>query len=106
MPIVWQLTEDEKQAVRAEARRRQETNAKKRLKGRNNGPEAGDEALRVHLVGAAGEMAVASFLGLKKKVFGDMEAVRHSCDLPPDIDVKTRSRHYYDLLCQLTNYPQ
>ena len=105
MPLAWQLTEDEKQAVRAEARRRQETNAKKKLKGRNNGPETGDEALRVHLVGAAGEMAIASFLGLKEKVFGDTEAVRHSCDLPPDIDVKTRSRHYYDLLCQFDELP-
>jgi len=31
----------------------------------------------------------------------ESEARRGSYDLPPDIDVKTRARHYYDLACML-----
>lgn len=105
MAIEWEFSEEEKALVRAEAHRRQQVNAEKKLKGRNNGPETGDEALRVHMVGAAGEMAVAALLGLKEHVFKEQHAVRGSYDLPPNIDVKTRSKHYYDLLCQFDELP-
>jgi len=105
MGLEWTLTADEKDAIRAEARRRQSINEAKGLRGRNNGPERGEEALRVHTLGAGGEMAVASFLGMKDKVFSDVVAKRGSCDLPPDIDVKTRAKHYYDLICQLDETP-
>lgn len=105
MGLEWTLTEEEKLAIHAEARRRQAINEAKGLRGRNNGPERGAEALRVHTLGAGGEMAVASFLGMKDKVFSDVMAKRGSCDLPPDIDVKTRARHYYDLICQFDECP-
>ena len=50
-------------------------------------------------------MAVASYLGMKDFVFKETEPVRGSCDLPFNIDVKTRTRHYYDLLIQLDDEP-
>ena len=79
-------------------------NEAKGLRGRNKGPRFGDEALKVHLLGAAGEVAVASFLGLKHELFKESEARRGSEDLP-GIDVKTRSRHSYDLIVQRQSDP-
>ena len=105
MGLEWTLTADEKDAIHVEARRRQFSNERRGLKGRNNGPEAGAMALRLDVLGAGGEMAVASFLGMKDEVFSDVVAKRGSHDLPPDIDVKTRPRHYYDLICQLDETP-
>lgn len=97
--IVWKLSPSEKALAIAEGERRQNVNAAQGRVGRNQGPAKGDDALRIHILGAGGEMAVASFLGLKQHVFQEQEARRGSCDLPPNIDVKTRSRHYYDLIC-------
>ncbi len=105
MGLEWELTTGEKDAIHAEARRRQSVNERQGLKGRNKGAETGAMALRMHTLGAGGEMAVASFLNLKDSVFGDVVAIRGSHDLPPDIDVKTRPRHYYDLICQLDEEP-
>lgn len=51
-------------------------------------------------------MAVASYLGLQQFVFQETEARRGSCDLPPNIDVKTRARHYYDLICLRDESPE
>ena len=84
--------------------RRQAVNEARGLRGRNNGPRFGDKALQVHLLGAAGEMAVASYLGLKDHLYQETEARRGSDDLP-GIDVKTRSRHSYDLLVQKGSSP-
>ena len=92
--IVWQLSPSEKALAIAEGERRQETNARQGKLGRNNGPALGDDALRMHILGAGGEMAVASYLGLKDFVFQETEANRGSYDGPFKIDVKTRSRHY------------
>lgn len=99
--IVWQLSPSEKALAIAEGERRQRINLAQGKLGRNNGPAAGEDALRIHLLGAGGEMAVASFLSLKDFVFQESEANRGSADLPFNIDVKTRSRHYYDLICLL-----
>ena len=99
--IVWQLSPEEKALAIAEGNRRQQTNVAQGKLGRNNGPAEGDRALTFHLLGAGGEMAVACYLGLKQHVFQEMEANRGSADLPFNIDVKTRSRHYYDLICLL-----
>lgn len=99
------LTQEEKDAVIAEANRRQSDNEQRKLKGRNGGAETGGLALRYHLLGAAGEMAVASYLGLKDSLYQEKQAVRDSCDLPFDIDVKTRSKHWYDLIVQLDDKP-
>lgn len=54
-----------------------------------------------HMLGAAGELAVASYLGWDEWVYEDQEPQRGSADLPCRIDVKTRSKHTYDLLIQL-----
>jgi hypothetical protein len=57
------------------------------------------------LLGAAGEVAVASYLGLKEHLFKEKEARRGSDDLPGGIDVKTRSKAAYDLIVQRNESP-
>lgn len=104
-PLVFVFSEEDKRLVRAEAARRQGINEKKRLKGRNGGPASGDKALFFHKLGAAGELAVADYLGLRSFLYQETEAKRGSVDLPPNIDIKTRSRHDYDLICQLDEKP-
>jgi len=103
--IVVELTEDEKNQVRAEGRRRQSVNEGLALRGRNGAANVGDRALRYSLYGAAGEMAVAVFLGLKAELYKDQYAVKGSSDLPGEIDVKTRTRHKYDLIVQFDDNP-
>jgi hypothetical protein len=104
-PIAFVFTEEQRQRARAEAFRRQVVNEKQSRKGRNNGAEKGHLALRYHLLGAAGEMAVAVMLGMEDKLYQETEAKRGSADLPPNIDVKTRSLHRYDLIVQLDENP-
>jgi len=82
-----------------EGMRRQGVNEAKGLRGRNGGAWKGSKALDIHLLGAAGEVAVASYLGMKEHLFKETEARRGSDDLP-GIDVKTRSKHQYDLIVQ------
>ena len=103
--IVFHFSDKDKELVRAEAMRRQLVNEKKGLKGRNGGPADGDKALFFHKLGAAGELAVADYLQLREFLYQETEAKRGSSDLPPNIDVKTRSRHDYDLICQLDEKP-
>lgn len=103
-PIEFTFTDEERQSAMEEGHRRQRVNEEKGLRGRNRGPRFGQKALDVHLLGAAGEMAVASFLGLKHELYKETEAKRGSDDLP-GIDVKTRSRHSYDLIVQAKEDP-
>ena len=98
-PIEFTFSPEERRQAMEEGMRRQATNEAKGLRGRNNGPRFGDKALQVHLLGAAGEVAVASYLGLKHELFKEKEARRGSDDLP-GIDVKTRSKSHYDLIVQ------
>ncbi len=104
-PLVFAFSEEDKELVRTEAMRRQRFNEKKGLKGRNGGPKEGDKALFAHKLGAAGELAVADYLQLREFLYQETEAIRGSFDLPPNIDVKTRSRHNYDIICQLDEKP-
>jgi len=104
-PLVFGFSEEDKELVRAEALRRQRVNERKGLKGRNGGPADGNKALLFHKLGAAGELAVADYLHLREFLYQETEAKRGSFDLPPNIDVKTRSRHDYDLICQLDEKP-
>lgn len=99
------FTDQERELVILEAKRRQEYNEQRGLRGRNGGSERGTDALRIHLLGAAGEMAVASYLGLKDFLFTETRAVKGSCDLPGNIDVKTRNRHNRDLIVQFDDAP-
>ena len=103
-PIVFTFTEEERRLAMDEGMRRQAVNEAKGLRGRNKGPRFGEKALEVHLLGAAGEVAVASYLELKHELFKEKEARRGSEDLP-GMDVKTRSRHSYDLLVQKGSSP-
>lgn len=103
-PIEFVFSEEERTQAMEEGMRRQAVNEAKGLRGRNKGPRFGDKALEVHLLGAAGEMAVASHLGLKHELYKETEAKRGSNDLP-GIDVKTRSRHSYDLIVQKNEDP-
>jgi len=104
-PIRFAFNDEQRKAVHAEAHRRQSVNAALGLRGRNNGPAHGDDALRLHLIGAAGEMAVAALLDMEHFLYQETMAKRGSADLPPNIDVKTRARHYYDLVVQLDEKP-
>jgi hypothetical protein len=105
MPLTFAFTPGQRQRARAEAFRRQSLNEQQGKKGRNNGAEKGELALRHHLLGAAGEMAVAVILGMEDQLYQETEAKRGSFDLPPNIDIKTRSKHYYDLIVQLDESP-
>jgi hypothetical protein len=104
-PIEFVFSEEERRQAMEEGQRRQAVNEAKGLRGRNKGPRFGSKALDVHLLGAAGEMAVASYLGLKHELYKEAEAKRGSDDLP-GIDVKTRSKHAYDLIVQKNENPE
>jgi hypothetical protein len=99
-PVEFVFTEQERQQAMEEGLRRQRVNESKALRGRNGGAWQGSKALDIHLLGAAGEVAVASFLGMKEHLFKETEARRGSDDLPGGIDVKTRSKTCYDLIVQ------
>ena len=104
-PIEFAFTEEERQQAVREGLRRQSFNESKGLRGRNGGAWKGSKALDIHLLGAAGEMAVASYLGLKSELFKETEAKKNSDDLP-GIDVKTRSKACYDLIVQRGSDPK
>jgi len=104
-PISFVFTAEERQAAMEEGMRRQSVNEAKGLRGRNGGASFGSKALEIHLLGAAGEMAVASYLGMKSFLYQATEAERGSCDLP-NIDVKTRSKTSYDLIVQKRESPE
>jgi len=103
-PISFVFTAEERQAAMEEGMRRQSVNEARGLRGRNGGASFGSKALEIHLLGAAGEMAVASYLGMKSFLYQATEAERGSCDLP-GIDVKTRSKASYDLIIQKNEDP-
>ncbi len=103
-PISFVFTAEERQAAMEEGMRRQSVNEAQRLRGRNGGASFGSKALEIHLLGAAGEVAVASYLGLKEHLFKETNAKRDSDDLP-GIDVKTRSKASYDLIVQRQSDP-
>jgi hypothetical protein len=104
-PIEFTFSDEERQQAMEEGLRRQRVNESKALRGRNGGAWKGPKALDIHLLGAAGEVAVASYLGMKEHLFQETEARRGSDDLPGGIDVKTRSRHSYDLIVQRQSDP-
>ena len=89
----------------AEATRRQAVNEAKRLRGRNNAPSKGEAALEMHRLGCTGEMAVAIMLGMEQYLLEEQNAKNGSADLPGNIEIKTRSKHGYDLLIQLNDDP-
>lgn len=104
-PIEFIFTDEEREMARAEGFRRQAVNEAQGLRGRNGGAWKGSKALDIHLLGAAGEVAVASYLGLKEHLFKETKANRGSDDLPGNIDVKTRSNARYDLIVQKNEDP-
>lgn len=105
MPVEIILSPENLALAEAEARRRQAQNEAKGLRGRNKAPDKGEKALKMHLLGCLGEVAVAELLGLQEHLFQAETAVRGTADLPGNIEVKTRSKHNYDLLVQLDDDP-
>lgn len=105
-PISFVFSEEERRLAMEEGMRRQRVNEARGLRGRNGGAWQGGKALDIHLLGAAGEVAVASYLGLKEYLFKETEAKRGSDDLPGGIDVKTRSKSRYDLIVQKQEDPK
>lgn len=59
----------------------------------------------MHRLGAMGEVAAAVHLGLEDYLFTETVARKGSADLPGDIEVKTRSKHHYDLIVQRDERP-
>ena len=104
-PISFVFTEEEKSLAMEEGMRRQRVNEARGLRGRNGGAWKGSKALDIHLLGAAGEMAVASHLGMKDFLYKETQAKKGSDDLP-GIDIKTRSKHSYDLIVQKREDPR
>jgi hypothetical protein len=105
-PVEFVFSDEERQQAMEEGLRRQGFNESKGLRGRNGGAWKGSKALDIHLLGAAGEVAVASYLGMKEHLFKETEARRGSDDLPGGIDVKTRSKTSYDLIVQKNEAPE
>jgi hypothetical protein len=103
--VEFTFSDEERQQAMEEGLRRQGVNESKGLRGRNGGVWKGSKALEIHLLGAAGEMAVASHLGMKEHLFKETEARRGSDDLP-GMDIKTRSKHSYDLIVQKQEDPR
>jgi len=101
IPIEFQFTDEERNLAREEGFRRRRVNVDQGTEGRNNCEAEGDEALKMDLLGAAGEMAFASYFGMKNFLYTELRAKPGSIDLPPDIDVKTTDRHSNRLICQL-----
>jgi hypothetical protein len=104
-PIPFVFSEEEKSLAMEEGIRRQGVNEARGLRGRNGGAWQGSKALDIHLLGAAGEMAVASHLGMKDLLYKETQAKKGSDDLP-GIDIKTRSKHSYDLIVQKNEDPR
>ena len=104
-PISFVFSEEEKSLAMEEGMRRQGVNEAKGLRGRNGGAWKGSKALDIHLLGAAGEMAVASHLGMKDFLYKETQAKKGSDDLP-GMDIKTRSKHSYDLIVQKQEDPR
>ena len=103
-PIEFVFSEEERTLAMEEGLRRQGVNEAKGLRGRNGGAWQGSKALDIHLLGAAGEMAVAAHLRMKSFLYKETQAKRGSDDLP-GMDIKTRSKHKYDLIVQKNEDP-
>ena len=99
------LTPENLTLAEAEAVRRQEHNEARGLKGRNRAPSKGEKALKMHLLGCVGEVAVAEHLSMRDHLFSTVAPIRGSADLPGNIEIKTRSKHGYDLLIQFSDDP-
>lgn len=105
MPVDIVLSSSDLEKAEQEANRRQKLNESLNLEGRNKAPKKGEKALKMHLLGCIGEIAVAEYLGLQDHLFVNKMAIRGSADLPGNIEVKTRGKHGYDLLVQLSDSP-
>lgn len=105
MPAEITLSSEQYDRAMTEAERRQAVNEEKGLKARNRAPSKGEAALELHRLGCTGELAVAVFLGLEEDVFMEKEARRGSADLPGALEIKSRKKHGYDLLIQLSDSP-
>jgi hypothetical protein len=105
MPVKITLAPEQLALAEAEAHRRQFQNESRGLKGRNKAPGKGEKALKMHLLGCIGEVAVADYLGLQEHLFKAQSPVPGAADLPGNIEVKTRSKHGYDLLVQISDDP-
>ena len=104
IPFVrMQFTQEQRARALAEGKRRSEYDQARGMQGRNGGPTHGPEAEKFDILGAAGELAVAIYLGVEDAVFLDEAPSRDNPDLElgdRKVDVKTRSKHYYDLIIQ------
>jgi hypothetical protein len=104
-PIEFVFSDEERKLAADEGYRRYKIDVEIGAKGRNGGPAVGDEAQLINLIGTAGEMAVASYLGLKEFLYKEKLPVRGSFDIPPNIDVKTAMCHRHNLIIKFDDNP-
>ncbi len=104
-PIEFIFTEEERKLAADEGRRRHKVDKEIGAKARDGAPEEDKEAELLDIYGAAGEMAVASYLGLKDSLYLEKLPVRGSFDIPPNIDVKAAMEHRFNLILKLEDNP-
>ena len=94
--ITFEFTREERLLAAREGQRRHQWARQYKSKGNNFAGH--DGTLHTEMIGAAGEMAVASYLGLKEHLYTLDVPVKDSFDLPPNIDVKARTGHHAQLI--------
>lgn len=104
-PIEFTFTEEERKLAADEGYRRHRVDKEINAKPRDDAPEEDKEAVLLDIYGAAGEMAVASYLGLKEFLFTEKVPVRGSFDIPPNIDVKAAMKHRHNLILKVEDNP-
>jgi len=104
-PIKFEFTEEERRLAADEGYRRHRVDMEIGAKPRDGAPEEEKESIKLDLYGAAGEMAVASYLGLKKFLYEEVTPRRGSYDLPPNIDVKAAMQHRFNLILKVEDNP-
>jgi hypothetical protein len=104
-PIEFEFSDEERKLAADEGYRRHEIDKKIGAKARDGAPEEDKEAVLLDLYGAAGEMAVASYLGLKEFLFLEKVPKRGTFDIPPNIDVKTAMKHRHNLILKVEDDP-
>lgn len=96
------LTDDELAHARRLGHRRHYAALERQRQGRYGGPTDGAASLELHVIGAAGEVAVARYLDFPLPSTVD---TFEAPDLPSGIQVKTRTKASYELLIRPNAQP-
>jgi hypothetical protein len=104
-PIIIYLTTDE-QAWCIETAKAIHQEAKRRGANPGYGLQANDELqLSFHIIGVSGEFVVSKYTGLRSQHGYNHKRRRNEPALGDNVQVLTRSKHYYDLIVRPDNNP-